>query len=128
MTLWVLNGPLRVPNGPLRGPNWPLRGPNASSWGPNEPLEGPNRPWQGSNVPWWTPPRVYAGGCIDIIGCPIGNNQSQRCGLGFNQLEQIDNGHIFVRESVYLSVNGDSGESVNTILLYQPTVAPTYIP
>ena len=46
--------------------------------------------------------------------------------LGFKQFEHIENGHFFVGESVYPSVNGDSGESVNTILLYQPTVAPTY--
>ena len=38
--------------------------------------------------------------------------------VGFKQLEQIENGHFFVGESVYPSVNGDSGESVITIFLY----------
>ena len=46
--------------------------------------------------------------------------------LGFKQFEHIKNRHFFVGESVYPSINRDSGESVNTILLYQPTVAPTY--
>ena len=47
-------------------------------------------------------------------------NQSRLYGywIGVKQLEQIENGHFFVGESVYPSVNEDSGESVITILLY----------